>query len=145
MLGIMNDDSPNAPPQDSTQLANATGYSLVRDGAWLGLWALWILWFLSLYMAPVLLFAFDSEVSLRDGAILGAIQATWVAGIPVVLLVVGHLFANGRRWPRWRARWWMVLGAVLVWCGIVAFWLWAATVDDAEYERQTITSISARS
>lgn len=103
--------------------------ALFRMCLWGALLSLWALWFLTLEAAGVLLLAFDSEVSVREGVLWGAVQATWVTGMPVVLMVAGHLLANGWRRPHWRIRWLMVAGAGVLWCAIVAFWILAAATD----------------
>lgn len=93
------------------------------------MFVLWALWFLSLQMAPFMFFAFDSEVPVRDAVVDGSIHATWVAAIPVVLLVAGHVLANGWSRPKWRFRWLAVAAAAALWCAILAFWILTAATD----------------
>jgi hypothetical protein len=84
---------------------------------------LWGVWFISLYGAAALFFAFDSDVTGSEGLILGAIQATWVAAIPIGLLVLGHLIGNGWQWPVWRLRWILVAACAVAWIAILWYWL----------------------
>lgn len=127
--------SPASPPErpgDSTHSSAAERterHALFRMCMWGALLSLWALWFLTLEAAGVLLLAFDSEVSVREGALWGAVQATWVAGIPTALLVAGHLLANGWELPRWRIRWLVVAAAAVLWCAIVALWILTAATD----------------
>jgi hypothetical protein len=114
--------------------------ALLRIGGWLALIGGWGLWLLSLPIAQLMLFAFDSEVSQRDGAILGAIQATWITGIPVALLVLQHLAANGFVFPEWRLRWIVVVFAASLWALIFGFWLFAAASDDDDFAHHQILS-----
>jgi len=96
---------------------------------WLTLAGLWLVWVLSLSLAPFLFLAFDNNVSVAQGAALGAVQATWVAAIPVALLFGGHVVDNGWTPPQWRARWLIVIAAAALWCLILAFWIsTAATI-----------------
>jgi hypothetical protein len=84
------------------------------------------LWLSSLPLAPIMFFAFDGEVPLSEGIGLGIIQATWVAGIPLGLLGLAHLAANGWRAPEWNARWLLCATGITGWCFIVGFWVWAS-------------------
>lgn len=110
-------------PEDVTDeewsaLTRIVGYGLLAIA--------WGLWFLSLPMSMFMFFAFDSEVYVRDGIILGVIQATWVAGIPVALLFVRHVAGHGFEFPEWQARWLLVLLCAIAWIGIVVLWVWSA-------------------
>jgi hypothetical protein len=106
-----------------------TPRALVRRLALGAILACWALWLLSLPMSPYLFFAFDSEVSVTDGAILGSIQASWIVGIPVVLLFAGHIVMNGWKWPEWELRWLAVGLATALWFAILLLWLWTSATD----------------
>ena len=93
------------------------------------LFLLWGLWACSVPLAQFMLFALDSEVSTKEGIGLGAFHATWVAGIPLALLVIGHVVANGFDAPRWKLRWLLAAGLLVVWVLIFTFWQWAAAAD----------------
>src|SRR2546423_7768685 len=75
----------------------------------------WVLWFISLSVAPLMLFAFDGPVPVAEGATLGALQATWIVGIPIGLLWAPHLITNGWHIPTWRARWVVCAIGVALW------------------------------
>ena len=128
-------------PKANPMHVDSEAVAWLRLTAWAILVSLWALWFYSLYFSMFLLFAFDSEVPTCDGAILGAIHGTWVAGIPVGLLIAGHVLANGRNWPTWRVRWIAVGVSALLWCAIMAFWIWASATDDPYAYHQISPSI----
>jgi hypothetical protein len=115
------------PPSKDADLAEWTAFW--RIVGWCTLVSAWLLWPMTLPVAALMYLAFDSNVSIRDGLLLGVIQATWVSGVPMALIVGRHLGGHGWTMPQWRVRWFAVGALVLLSCLIVALWILLSATD----------------
>ena len=88
------------------------------------------LWFLSLPIAGLMFFVFDGPVSVKEGVVLGIIQATWVAGVPIGLLWMSRESSDGRHVSRWRMRWVLLALGIVAWFSIVVFWIVGSATDN---------------